>query len=119
MRFLIDADLPRRAADVLRKHGHAATDVRDIGLGAASDAEIAAYASANKLTLLSGDFGFADIRNYPPAAYAGIIVLELPRNASSKLILDLIDELLQHHEILASVSGSLAIVEPGRIRIRS
>ncbi len=34
--------------------------------------------------MVTGDFGFADIRLYPPGEYAGIIVLSLPRNASSK-----------------------------------
>jgi predicted nuclease of predicted toxin-antitoxin system len=32
MRFLIDADLPRSVAEVIRRHGHEAIDVRDIGL---------------------------------------------------------------------------------------
>lgn len=32
MRFLIDADLPRSACDVVRRHGHEAVDVRDVVL---------------------------------------------------------------------------------------
>jgi len=32
MRFLIDEDLPRSTDDLLRRYGHEAIDVRDIGL---------------------------------------------------------------------------------------
>jgi predicted nuclease of predicted toxin-antitoxin system len=34
MRFLIDADLPRRTAGLLKTYGHEAVDVRDVGQGA-------------------------------------------------------------------------------------
>jgi hypothetical protein len=33
MRFLVDASLPRSAAPMLRRLGHEAVDVRDIGMG--------------------------------------------------------------------------------------
>ena len=46
MRFLIDADLPRSTAALLKRYDHEATDVRDIGLREAKDREIAAYARA-------------------------------------------------------------------------
>src|SRR4051812_14547729 len=45
MRFLIDADLPRSTKLVVEAAGHDATDVRDIGLGGADDAVIAAASS--------------------------------------------------------------------------
>jgi predicted nuclease of predicted toxin-antitoxin system len=63
--FLIDADLPRSLRDVLVRHGHDAVDLRDIGLAAASDAEIAAYPQRDGLCLITGDFGFADVQ-LPP-----------------------------------------------------
>jgi predicted nuclease of predicted toxin-antitoxin system len=66
VRFLIDADLPRSTKTLLEKFGHQATDVRDIGLGSAKDPVIARYAQNHQACLLTGDFGFADIRNYPP-----------------------------------------------------
>ena len=37
MTFLVDADLPRSAADVVRRYGYDAVDVRDIGLRHADD----------------------------------------------------------------------------------
>lgn len=44
MPFLIDEDLHRSTAEILRQHGHETLDVRDIGFRGASDADIAAYA---------------------------------------------------------------------------
>ena len=118
MRFLVDADLPRSTAAVLHRHGHDAVDVRDTGLRGAADPAIAAYARAERRCLISGDFGFADIRNYPPADYAGIVVLELPRHATATFILALVEGLLQRADVLARLPGRLAIVEPGRVRLR-
>ena len=118
MRFLIDADLPRRIAGILRDQGHEAIDVRDVGLGGADDATIAAYAHRNGLCLLTGDFGFADIRNYPPDQYHGIVVIGVPRFADAASITAQVTDLLTARDILPRVRGRLAIVEAGRIRLR-
>ena len=72
MQFLIDANMPRSVAELLKRYDHEAVDVRDIGMGGATDSEIAAYAQRNSLVLVTRDFDFADIRNYPPGRYAGL-----------------------------------------------
>ncbi|MBO0699949.1 MAG: DUF5615 family PIN-like protein, partial [Zavarzinella sp.] len=77
MHFLVDASMPRGTAPLIRSHGHDGTDVRDIGLGGAPDADIATRAQAHGLAILTRDFDFADIRNYPPDQYAGLVVLDL------------------------------------------
>jgi len=118
MRFLIDADLPRSAAEIVRSHGHEVEDVRDVGLRTALDAQIASYAQVNHLCLITGDYDFSDVRNYPPADYAGIVVLNIPRNTTSLYINHLLDEFMQQTEVLAKLPGRLAIGEPGRIRLR-
>ena len=118
MEFLVDADLPRSTAEVIRLNGHQARDTRDVGLGGAPDEDIAAYAKANALCLISGDFDFADIRDYPPEDYAGLVVLSLPENANREFILRLIVAFLNDTEIISKLPGHLAIVEPGRIRLR-
>jgi predicted nuclease of predicted toxin-antitoxin system len=119
MRFLVDADLPRSAADVVRHHGHEAVDVRDIGLRSTKDPEVARYAQREGCCLISGDYDFADIRNYPPDQYAGIVVLYLPPTATATYIDQLLDSFLEHEELLAQLPGKLAIVEPGRVRLRA
>lgn len=118
MRFLIDEDLPRSTDNLLRQYGHETIDIRDIGLRGASDADIAAYAQKHELCLLSGDMGFADIRNYPPEKYSGVVVLHLPAKATSSTILTLLKSLLVQTEIVNQLKGKLAIIEPGRVRIR-
>jgi len=118
VRFLVDADLPRSTKDLVQRYGHEAADVREIGLGSAKDPEVATYAQVQRACLITGDFGFADIRNYAPESYAGIVVLDLPRNATASFILRLIEDFLQQTDVLSRLEGRLAIVEPGRIRLR-
>ena len=118
MRFLIDAELPRSAKALLEKHGHEVMDTRDVGLRKAKDPVIARYAQDHRACLLTGDFGFADVRNYPPEDYAGIAVLELPRDASAACILRLVEDFVQQTELLERLPGRLAIISAGRIRLR-
>jgi len=118
MHFLIDADLPRAAGPLLSDAGYDATDVRDVGLGHSPDIQIAGYARAHQLCLLTGDFGFADIRSHPPDQYMGIVVFELPRKATEQTILQLIEILLGSTDVLAKLPGRLAIVSFKGIRLR-
>jgi len=118
MRFLIDADLPHSLTVIIEGFGHDALHVRDVGLGGAPDDEIAAYARSRDLTILTGDFDFGDLRNYPPADYPGIVILVIPQTAGLATIQRLTLELLQAEEVVSSIAGKLAIVEPGRIRVR-
>jgi predicted nuclease of predicted toxin-antitoxin system len=118
MHFLIDADLPRSLAETIRKRGHEATDVRDIGLRSAKDPIIARYAREHRLCLITGDYDFANIRNYPPEQYAGLVVLFLPRTATAAYINQLADQFLASEDLLIQLPGQLAIVEPGRVRLR-
>jgi predicted nuclease of predicted toxin-antitoxin system len=119
MRFLVDEDLPRSTGDLVRRYGHQADDVRDIGLRGARDRQIAFHAQREGLCLLTGDFGFSDIRNYPPGEYSGLVVLKLPRTATASFILALLESFLRQNDLIARISGRLAIVEPGRVRIRT
>lgn len=119
MRFLLDADLPRSAAETIHRHGHEVVDVRDVGLRDAEDQDIAAYARRESLCLLTGDYDFSDIRNYPPEQYAGIVVLNIPAKTTSLYINQLLATFLAQTELLPQIPGKLAIVEPGRVRLRS
>ena len=118
MKFLIDADLPRRSVELFCRYGHEAAHVSDMGLGAASDAEIAAYARGQRLCLVTGDFGFADVRNYPPDQYAGLVVLQLPRTATANSIVSLLEAFLRQEHTLAQLPRRLAIVGWGNVRLR-
>ncbi|MBM3144184.1 MAG: hypothetical protein FJ010_04275 [Chloroflexi bacterium] len=118
VRFLIDADLPRSANGIVRANGYDVVDVRDIGFRSAKDSEIASYAQYEGFCIITGDYDFADIRNYPPHQYNGLVVLSLPRTATAKYINKLLDGFLKQRELIVQIPGKLAIVEPGRIRLR-
>ena len=117
MRFLVDADLPRSATHLLRRYQHEVVDVRDIGLRDAKDHEIAAVALEQGLCLVTGDLDFADVRTYPPGRYFGLVVLRVPGAATSASILRILEGFLQQEDLVNRVRGSLAIVEPGRVRM--
>jgi len=56
MRFLIDANMPRSAAELLKRYSHEALDVREIGMGGAADSDISEYAQQNGLAIVTRDF---------------------------------------------------------------
>ena len=118
MRFLLDANMPRSAVGAVQRLGHEAVDVREIGLGGAEDKHIAAYVQQHDLVLITRDFDFSDIRNYPPAEFAGIIVLELPDDAVAATVVKIMESFLSQPQLLSQLAGRLAIVELWRVRLR-
>jgi predicted nuclease of predicted toxin-antitoxin system len=67
-----------------------------LGMRSAPDEIVAAHAQGNQQALITRDFDFADIRNYPPADYAGIVVLKLPDDASAAQVVKLLETFLRH-----------------------
>lgn len=119
MHFLIDANLPRSVADRVRALGHEASDLRDIGLGDADDSVVADRARQGGLALITRDFDFADVRNYPPKDFAGIIVVDLPNDVHASVVVSVVEAFLGQTELVARLPGNLAIAEAGRVRFRS
>jgi len=118
MKFLLDANMPRSAAGLLRALGHQVEDVRDVLSNGADDATVAAHARAGQFILVTRDFDFADIRNYPPQDYPGIIVLELPDDAIATQVNQTLESFASKVDLLARLPGRLAIVESWRVRFR-
>jgi predicted nuclease of predicted toxin-antitoxin system len=116
--FLVDASLPRAAAGKIRAYRHHATDVRDIGLGAAADQEIAEHARLNGLALVSADLDFANVLAFPPADYHGLMIIRPPDGATVAVLLTLVEQALKDADVMSNLSAHLVIVEPGRIRVR-
>lgn len=116
-RFLVDEDMPRSTAVALRNAGYAAEDVRDVGLRGHSDADVFAYAQSHLATLISADKGFTNLLTFPLGTHAGLIVVRIPDDVPPKR---LNEELLQALTTLAPqpLTGSLIIVEVGRMRVR-
>jgi predicted nuclease of predicted toxin-antitoxin system len=118
MRFLVDANMPRSAVALLQSFGHAAEHVRDLGLGAAPDSQIAARARSTGAVFLTRDLDFSDIRHYPPADHQGLIVMRLPDDAVARDILNLLERFLKQTELVAQLPGHLVILEEDRVRFR-
>lgn len=118
MRFLLDANLPRSAAEPFRARGHDVADVRDIGLGSASDAQIADHARAEDRFLVTRDFDFADVRNYAPATFRGILVVSLPDGSTAGEIKTLLATFLDSYALGSEAPGSLLILQRNRLRVR-
>ncbi len=84
IRFLIDADLPRSALIALRRQGYTVDDVRDLGLGAATDDVILRHARTHGYTLISGDKGFTNVLRFPLGTHHGILVARFPRRTPAR-----------------------------------
>jgi len=115
--FLIDEDLPRSTARLLRSLGHEAFDVRDIGLRGASDNEIFAYASKVNATVVTADVGFASMIYLSSQAHAGTILLRLPIDMPIKMLNEI---LVKAVNILSDeeICRSIVVVDQNKIRIR-
>ena len=65
IKILVDEDMPRPTADLLRSLNIDAFDVREIGLRGATDQEIFKYAQKKGMIIISRDKGFSSIVKYP------------------------------------------------------
>jgi predicted nuclease of predicted toxin-antitoxin system len=116
MRFKVDENLPVEVAQLFQEAGYEATTVLDQHLGGSGDATVASICQQETRALVTLNLDFADIRTYPPAQYAGVIVLRLQRQDKSHVL-----------EVCARMIALLAqeplvqrlwIVEENRIRVR-
>ena len=115
-KFKVDENVPTEVASLLATAGHDALTVPAQRMGGRPDPALAEACRQEGRAVFTLDLDFADIRAYPPADYAGIVVLRLSR--------------LDKHRILATVqrllptldqeplAGKLWIVDETTVRIR-
>ena len=65
MKFLVDHQLPPVLAEHLRKLGHEAQHVRELGLKSEADFAIWNYAALHDLVLISKDLDFFELASRP------------------------------------------------------
>jgi predicted nuclease of predicted toxin-antitoxin system len=118
VKFLLDANMPRAAVAAVLARGHQAEHVRDTGLRDAADEQIAAYALASGAVLISRDLDFADMRNYPPTKYHGLVVLRLPDDSGATQVAEVLGRFLSSQTLVEQLPGHLAIVDVSRVRFR-
>ena len=116
MLFKLDENLPGALAGLFAEAGHDAVTVSEQEMTGAGDPRVAAVCRSEGRALVTLDMDFADIRNYPPQEYPGLVVFRLSRHGPGR-VLAVAARLL---EVLpgTSLQGQLWVVEDGRIRIR-
>ncbi len=116
MRFKVDENLHSDVAEALRSRGHDAVTVHDQQMRGDTDARLSEVCRAEGRAIVSLDLDFANIRDYPPQDYPGLIVLRLADQSRPYVLrvfgplLDLLDR--------EPLAGCLWIVEEHRVRIR-
>ena len=116
MRFKLDENLSRSVAEMFRTRGHDVMTVRDQELQGASDEQVFEVSVREGRTLVTLDRDLGQVLRFPPAASAGIIVIDLGPRATHQGLLERTRELLSTVET-RSPGRSLWIVEPGRVRV--
>ena len=116
MRLKLDENLGERGRAALEASGHDVSTVRFQGLEGPEDGPLIEICSAEQRCLVTLDLDFSNPLRYPPAGYAGIVVLRVPNRASKAALDQLLATLCGALERERPV-GRLWIVEPGRIRI--
>ena len=117
LKFKVDENLPAEVAALLVEAGHDALTVPDQQLGGRPDLDVANVCRHEGRVVVTLDLDFSDIRAYPPADFAGIIVLRLSRLDKHCVLLALQRLLpILNQEPLA---GKLWIVDETAVRIRS
>ena len=116
MKFKLDEHLPSEIAEDLRQAGHDAQTVFDQGMSGALDSDLMRVVQAENRVILTMDKGIANVTEYPPASYAGI-VLYRPRQNGRGAILQFVRQHLA--VVLAQIAaGRLLVVSDSGIRIR-
>ena len=118
VQFFIDADLPRDLVELFAAAGYEAIHAAQCGLGTAPDDSLAEFAKSSRRCIITGDFDFSDTRLFPPRDYWGIVVLVIPYGVGGTYIRALTKEFLDRNAGV-DLKGKLAIVEVGRIRVRT
>lgn len=118
MKFLLDANMPRSALTLLRQCGHEAEHVRDLGMGAATDAFIDDYARRSGLVVVTRDLDFADVRRFPPESRPGLLVLRLADACSAGDVVAVLARLLSDAKLVGRIPGHLVILQSDHVRFR-
>ena len=117
--FFSDQCVPTEISSILTRNGHKVTLLRDVLPIQSPDSDVIAKAQSLSAILVSLNGDFADIVEYPPSNYAGIVAIQLKNHPETipSLMGGLINFLIENPQ-QEFYRGKLIIVEAHRIRIR-
>ena len=115
MRVKLDENLGARGAQILKDGGCGVATVVGEGLCASSDQTLIEVCRAESRVLVSLDKDFSSILRFPPARYAGIVVLRLPEPLTPAAIEDALRRFLDA-SAGKDLTGRLWIIDARRIR---
>ena len=115
MLFKLDENLRSDIGDPLRELGHDVSTVYDQGMRGQEDHQIAEACRVEGRILISMDLDFSNIQMFPPANYAGLIVLRL--RAKGRATVRTVFRRVLSHMDQEPIVGRLWIVDERRIRI--
>jgi predicted nuclease of predicted toxin-antitoxin system len=113
--FKLDENLSPSLAELFAAAGHDAHSVVQQALGGRPDERVIEACRHERRALVTLDLDFSNIHAYPPAAYAGIVVLRLASQEHA-----VVDAAIRRVLMLLTqepLAGTLWIVEEQRIRI--
>ncbi|MFN2452936.1 MAG: DUF5615 family PIN-like protein [Pyrinomonadaceae bacterium] len=119
VRFFIDQCVPRFVGESLEKAGYQIDALRDHLPINAKDADVIAHAQKLDAILVTLNGDFADIINYPPFNFGGLIALQVKNHPETlpTIMLRLLTYMSEHTE-REHYAGKLFLVETHRIRIK-
>jgi predicted nuclease of predicted toxin-antitoxin system len=105
IRFKVDENLHSDAAQLFRQHGYDAMTVAEQQLKGSQDQQIAEVCRQEGRILVTLDLDFANIKNYPPETYPGIIVLRLVSQTRANVlrVLPSVLDMLQKEQVVGSL----------------
>lgn len=112
MKIKLDENVHGDVAEALRTQGHDVATVHDEGLAGRHDPDIGEAVRVEGRCLVTFDLGFANPRRYPPAEFAGLIVLRLRVPTARNQV----ERMTRFFEENPEVAGHLWIVEAARAR---
>ena len=116
MKLKLDENLGLRGKHVLDAAGHDACTVAAQKLTAADDRHLIEICRLEGRALVTLDVDFANPLVFPPADYAGIAVIRLPKRPTAADLQAGLETLVRALKV-ESLAGRLWIVERGRVRI--
>ena len=117
MKLKLDENLSRHLKPLLIAQGHDTLTADDENLLSRPDTEVARAAAKEDRMLLTLDVQFADLRKHPPGSHPGIILFR-PLSLGPLWVNRFVAEFIESAD-LGALAGCVAVVEPGRLRIRA